>query len=261
MGYIIAVLNNKGGVGKTTITCNLADGLGKKHKSVLVVDLDPQCNASKMLLNTNTHIRKSIYEVLDPDESNDLSGCFYPTTCKNVSMIPNISETGGLEPDIINNAPDSFFQLRNKIRDKAIDEFDYTLIDCPPNMGSFVLCALYTSDFAIVPIKAGSVFSIEGLIKASNLISEVRKKGNPDMRFLRLLINAVDKRTSISKSVISQLHAIFNKDQVFETKIPVNTTFELAESGNKTVFQQDPSSTGARAFRSLTKEVISILEG
>ena len=147
------------------------------------------------------------------------------------------------------------------MRDYAINNHDFTIIDCPPNMGSFVLCALYASDFVIVPVKAGSAFSVEGLIRATKLIEEVKTKGNSDLNFLRLLINSVDNRTAISKAITSQLHNIFDENQVFETQIPVNTAFEKAESMGETIFQNDGTASGARAFRALAIELISIVGG
>jgi len=258
MGAIISVVNNKGGVGKTTTTCNLADALGKKGEKVLILDMDPQCNTTSLLLPPSISVRRNLFDILENDEAVEINTYIYPTTCKNVLIIPNITDTASLEPDLISAAPQSFFNLRNKLRQYSIENYDFTIIDCPPNMGTFVLCALYTSDFVIVPIRAGSAFSIEGLIRAVQLVKEVRNKGNPDLRFLRLLINAVDKRTSISKAIASQLNEIFDEDQIFRTEIPINTAFEKAESSRKTIFQFDGSASGAKAYRQLVQELLSI---
>lgn len=261
MGYIISVINNKGGVGKTTTTCNLADSLGKQGYKVLVVDADPQSNTTTILLPIETHIRKSLYDLLENNTTPDLnSGYLYATTCKNVLIVPNISETASIEPTLIAEAPKSFMRLKEKLRKSVVNNFDYIIIDCPPNMGTFVLCTLYASDFAIVPILAKSSFSVEGLIKAVRLIKDIREKVNPELRFLRLLINSVDKRTSISRSITEQINRVFEKDQIFKTQIPVNTTFEKAEANRETVFQYDGTSTGARAYRELAKELSSIIE-
>ncbi len=262
MGYIISVVNNKGGCGKTTTTCNLADALGKIGKSVLVVDMDSQCNTTSKLIPKNAPIRNSLYDLLDPEENNhkNLKDFFYPTECKNVNLLPNIGITGNLEPQLILNAPESFFKLRKILRNYSSDGYDFTIIDNPPNMGTFVLCSLYASDFVVVPIKAGSTDSVEGLSRATQLIKDVQIKGNSDLRFLRILINCVDKRTAISKAVIDQIHRTFEPDQIFETEISVNTAFERAEAGEKTVFQYDGTSTGAKAFRKLARELILILK-
>jgi cellulose biosynthesis protein BcsQ len=262
MGFIINIVNNKGGCGKTTTACNLADALGKKGKHILVIDMDSQCNTTSLLLPKNVPLRNNLYDLLDPNKDRkDLKDFFYPTNCKNVILIPNISETANLEPQLILKAPESFFKLRNTLRQYAVENYDFTIIDNPPNMGTFVLCSLYASDFVIVPIKAGSAFSVEGLFKATQLINDVRGRGNNDLRFLRLLINGKDKRTAISKALIDQVHSTFNNDQIFKTEIPVNTTFEKAESSGNTIFQYDAAASGAKAFRELAKELIDILKG
>lgn len=260
MGYIISIINNKGGCGKTTTTCNLADALSKKGKKVLVVDTDSQCNATSLLQQKNIAIRNSLYNILDPDsDTNDLKGAVYPTACKNVLLIPNIPETANIEPDLIAETPGSFFKLRHVLRDYATTNFDFTLIDSPPNMGTFVLCSLYTADFVLVPILATSTFSVEGLLKATQLINDVKVKGNPDLRFLRLLINSVDKRTAISSQIIAEVKSTFDNKQIFETMIPINTSFQRAESQGQTIFQYDATASGARGFRDLAKEMIAIL--
>jgi len=259
MGVIISVVNNKGGVGKTTVCCNLADALGKRGKKVLVVDIDSQCNATSILSPHKLEIRKTLYDLFT-DADQNIKECIYPTNLKNVFFIPNISDTAGLEPELIEGAPESFFRLRKALREYALKNYDFTFLDCPPNMGTFVLCSLYASDFVIVPIRAGSAFSIQGLIKAVELIDEIRKKGNPDLRFLRLLVNAVDRRTSISKVIVSQIKDTFNENEIFKTQIPINTTFEQAESMKATIFQVDPTASGAKAYRKLAAELISIVD-
>jgi len=261
MGSIISITNNKGGCGKTTTACNLADAISKRGKQVLVIDADSQCNTTSLLLQKNTAIRNSLYDLLNPENEHDnLKDFFYTTNCKNVILIPNIAETAALEPRLIKNAPNSLFRLRKLLRNQALNNYDFTIIDNPPNMGTFVLCSLYASDFVVVPIKAGSAFSVEGLLKATKLIEEIRKNGNDDLRFLRLLINSLDKRTAISTELTNQIKKTFDKNQIFKTQIPVNTAFEKAESSGKTVFQYDPTATGAKAFRKLAKELVDILE-
>jgi cellulose biosynthesis protein BcsQ len=260
MGYVISVVNNKGGVGKTTTTCNLSDSLGKQGKKVLVVDADPQSNTTTMLLPRDTQIQKGFYDLLENDSNPTFtSGHIYGTACKNVFILPNINETASLEPTLIAQAPNSFMRLRTSLRGNLLNNFDFIMIDCPPNMGTFVLCALYASDFAIVPILARSTFSVQGLIKAVALIKDIKEAGNPNLRFLRLLVNSVDKRTSISKSITEQVHRVFDSDQIFKTQIPVNTAFEQAEANRSTIFQHDGTSTGARAYRELAKELSSIV--
>ncbi len=257
---IIAVINNKGGVGKTTVACNLAHALGLLGQRVLVVDLDSQCNATALLIPKEDAPRHSLYELLQPDgpEAN-LEDYLTPTRYDNVFCLPNVPETASLEPQLILNAPDSFFRLRRQIRDQARARFDFTLIDTPPNLGTFVLCALGAADFALVPIKSGSAFSVEGLLKAVRLIKEVQEQSNRDLRFLRLLINQVDRRTLISRTLAGQITKAFREDQVFRTTIPINTAFERAEAAGNTLLRHHPGAPGAGAFRALAQELLDIV--
>ncbi|MCP4666673.1 MAG: ParA family protein [Deltaproteobacteria bacterium] len=262
MGNIISVANNKGGCGKSTITYNLADALGRKGRRVLVIDMDPQCNTTSILLPENMPVQKSLHGILDPKAPPEVIDSFiYPTECKNVVLIPNIAETSRLEPAMTSRAPDCFLDLREQLRAYVAKNHDTVIIDTPPNMGPFVRCALYSSDFVMIPIRAGSSFSVEGLIKATHLIGEVQEKGNPDLRFLRLLINGLDKRTAICKALRAQIRQTFDKDQIFETEIPANTSFERAEATRETIFQFDGRAPGAMAFRKLAEEFISVTGG
>lgn len=260
MGAIISIINNKGGCGKTTTTCNLAAALGKAGKKVLVVDIDSQCNTSEKLVPNRAKLNGSLYDILSAESigDEDFKRAVCLTESKNVSIIPNIDTTASLEPGLITNAPDSLFRLKNNLRTHA-QNYDITIIDNPPNIGTFVLCSLYASDFAIVPIKSGSTDSVEGLNRALALIKEINAEYNEDLKLFRILINCVDKRTAINKAVIEQVRDAFGNG-VFNTMIPINTAFEQAESLQETVFQTDGTSSGARAFRSLAKEVISLLD-
>ncbi len=257
---IIAVINNKGGVGKTTVTCNLAHALGRLGKRVLVVDLDSQCNATTLLIPKEETPSHSLYELLQPEGPEaDLEAYFHPTRYANVFCLPNVPETAGLEPRLILGAPDSFFRLRLHLRDRARARFDFTLMDTPPNLGTFVLCALCAADFALVPINSGSAFSVKGLLKAVRLVKEVQAQNNKDLRFLRLLINQVDRRTLISRALAGQISQVFREDQVFHTTIPVNTAFERAEAAGKTLLRYHPGAPGAHAFQELAQELLDIL--
>jgi chromosome partitioning protein len=257
---IISVINNKGGVGKTTTTCNLADALARKGKSVLVVDMDSQCNATSMLLGGENPNRDTLYELLDPKNTEtSVQQCIYPTAHENLQIIPNINVSATLEPSLIDIRPKCYYILRDHLRDFALEKYDITIIDNPPNMGTFVICSLYASDFVIVPNDSGSKYSIEGLIRAVEFIKGISNKANPDLKFLRLLITHLDKRTSISRAIIHQVHQIFHSDEVFETTIPVNTAFQQAELQDQTIFKYAPKASGASAYRNLAVEVISIL--
>lgn len=254
---IISIVNNKGGVGKTTVAVNLAHTLTRKNKRLLVVDMDTQCNATSLLLPKRYSEKNTLYEVFSETDI-DIEQCVYPTKYEKLFCLPNTSDTGALEPPLLNSLPGSFRIFRNRVREFAQNNYDFTLIDCPPNMGFFVISALHASDFVIVPNWSGSAFSIEGLLKAIELIHDIQKNGNPDLRFLRLLINQVDRRTAMTKITIDQINKHFSKEQIFETMIPVNASFQRAENEQKSIIRYDPSAPGAKAFRALATEVINL---
>jgi len=258
-GILICTMNNKGGVGKTTLSCNLGAALARMNKRILIVDNDSQCNSTGILLK-ETNITNTLHEFLDPDTKIDVGSCVYQTTQKNLYCIPNVRETSGLEMELIKLYPDSQYILKNELRSYAIENFDFTIIDTPPNIGLFVYSSLLCSDFVIVPINAGSAYSLDGLNEALDHITAIREDGNPELRFLRLLINFVDKRTSICNITVEDIYNKYENDQVFKTIIPVNTTIQQAEYSKKTIFDYDQSSKGARAFRTLGKELLDILE-
>lgn len=254
-GMIISVTNNKGGVGKTTTAVNLAHGLTRQGQRVLVVDMDSQCNSTNILLRWRVP-NDTLYEVFSEDAR--MSDCIYPTEYERLFCLANSTNTSVLEPHLLQALPESFQIVRNRIREYVQEHYDFALIDCPPNMGFFVVSALIASDSVIVPVESGSSFSIEGLIHAIRLINEIRETRNPDLRFLRLLVNKVDRRTVMTKVTIDQLRENFAEDQLFETMIPVNAAFQRAEHELKTITRYDPTTLGAKAYRQLAKELLGI---
>lgn len=261
MGIIISIVNNKGGVGKSTVTVNLAEALGRLNRRILVIDNDSQCNSTS-LLSSFMDVRErqaSMYDLLDPQSKKDVSSCIYMTARKNVSILPNTQDTATFEPEFIMGRPGTFYLFRERLRRYAIENFDYTLIDCPPNIGTFVLIALTCSDFAIVPIIASSAFSIEGLVKAMSLVKQINTNYNPDLRFLKLLVNRMQKRTIVSQAIVNQLITSFGAEMIFHTVIPNNNALEKAELKQMTIFQFDQTAPSARSFRELAKELDSII--
>jgi chromosome partitioning protein len=150
MPFVVAVVNNKGGVGKSTVTANLshAYALANKGKRVLAVDLDSQCNLTELMTAQGT-IGPSLYELLD-DSTTDVHSCIYPTPYEGVSAIPNIPETASLELKLMNHKDNGWHILRTRLREYALSNYDLTIMDCPPNLGLFVLQAMVAADFVLV---------------------------------------------------------------------------------------------------------------
>lgn len=255
---IATVVNHKGGVGKTSLTVNLATAMGNQGKRVLVVDNDPQSNATGILLDGPSP-QNTLYELLDnPPSASSPKQYIYPTKSRNVSIIPNTDATSGLEIQMANQYPESQFYIRKTLREYAIKNYDATLIDCQPTLGLFVANAMNAADAVIVPVDAGSSYSIDNLTVVMEMIEAIKQSGNPGIKFFRMLINRVDRRTTVCQVLMKEIRERFGNEQVFRTEIPINTAIQQAEYAKETVFRWDKHSTAAKAYRKLAKEVISI---
>lgn len=271
---IIAMVNAKGGVGKTTCTCNLAHALASRGKRVLVIDNDPQANATSLLLgdqapsHTLFNLLESNMLASEPDLFTEgqeaatgpgvaLDLCIYPTLF-NLDIIPNSTDTAALEFDLYQNAA-NYGLLRRLVRSHAQKNYDYTLIDCPPTLGVWVVMAMVAGDAVIVPVEAGSRMALDGLSSVYTAVEKASKKANTELTFLRALINKVDLRTSASKLIVETMRKRF-PGKTFETTIPVNTSIQQAEIYRTTVLKHDPQCNGSKRFRALADELIGLTE-
>lgn len=257
MHTIVSIVNHKGGVGKSTVTINLAHALALKGKKVLVIDVDHQCNTTGIFCGRGVIETMTLYDVL---QGTDPARCIYPTNYDNIYCLPNVPKTSTLEVELLQDIRANYFLLRRMLRDYITENFDIALIDCPPNMGLMVYSSMILSDAVIVPIECGSRYSIEGLDAAIQLIQSIKTKMNPDLFFLRLLINKVDMRSSKAKSAVGHARNTFGEGSVFETTIPRNGEFVDAENAYKTIIRHSPQSSGAKRIRKLCDEFLSILE-
>lgn len=257
-GIISAISNYKGGVGKTITAVNLSASLAIKKKKILLIDIDPQSDSTRALVQNPSSIDKCVYHLLDPKEEQlNLQDFIYPTIHKNLSIIPNITETSGLEIPLAQKFPDSNFYLRNSVHSYVKEVFDYIFIDCPPTLSIFVSNALHCADCVIIPTDAGSGNSLEGVRGVLDLMESIRSSGNPELKFLKILINKIDRRKSAHKANIDAINDRFGDENTFKTSIPTSTLFEAAETITKsTIFTNDASSKGAQSFRNLGKEFL-----
>lgn len=262
-GFIGAISNYKGGTGKTVTSVNLSAGLAIKGNKTLIIDIDPQSDSTRALMQDPTKIDNCIYQLLDPDQETpvDVKDCIYSTIHENLDILPNITETSGLEIPLARNFPESNWNLRNKVYDHVRAKYDYILIDCPPTLSIFVSNALYASDFVMIPVDAGSGNSLEGVKGVLELMQSVRDNGNADLKFLKILINKIDRRKSAHKANIQEAQSRFGEENIFKATIPTSSIFETIETMRRTsVFSYAPTSKGAQGFRAFAKEFLSFFE-
>jgi chromosome partitioning protein len=250
MSYNIAIANQKGGVGKTTSTINIAAYLGIKGKKVLVVDMDPQGNASSGFGLDIHKLNRTIYEVLLEEFS--AAECILPLKEKNVWILPSNVNLAGLEVDLLEleNKHEQLKIVLNSIR----NQYDYILIDCPPNLGILTINALCAADGVIIPLQT-EYYALEGITQLIRVIDRVQKSLNPSLVLTGVLLTMYDQRTNLSKMVVEDVRTHF-KDKVFETIIPRNVKLSEAPSYGQSIAVYAPDSPGAITYDKVVDELI-----
>ena len=250
MGKIIALANQKGGVGKTTTTINLAASLATLEKKVLVIDADPQANASSGLGVDLKEVECSIYECLI--NQTDITEAIYTTDIDGLDIIPSHIDLVGAEIEMLN------LENREKIMKNVLapmkDEYDYILIDCSPSLGLITINALTAADSVIIPVQC-EYFALEGISKLLNTIKIIKSNLNPALRIEGFLLTMYDARLRLSAQVHDEVRRHFG-DLVFNTVIARNVRLSEAPSHGLSVLQYDKNSKGAKNYINLAKELI-----
>jgi chromosome partitioning protein len=246
MSHIIAVLNQKGGVGKTTTVVNVAAYLARQGESVLVVDLDPQANATSGLGIQKTEQEPGTYEVLLGGA--DLGGAIKELP-DGIHLLPTDARLAALEVELV-GAADRERVLRRIL---AAADHDYILIDCPPALSLLTVNALTAADSLLIPVQA-EYYALEGLGQLLQVVQMVRSGLHPQLELLGVVITMYDNRTSLSGQVKQEVERHFG-DKVFDTVVPRNVRLAEAPSHGKSILHYDRWSKGAKAYKSLTKEV------
>ena len=248
MAKIISLVNQKGGVGKTTTSINLAAALGKLGKRVLLIDMDPQSNATTGLGLNSNDFSYDTYELITG--RCEVKQAIKKTKYQNLSIVPSTINLKMLEDKEFKQS----FQLKEKL-DEIKDNYDYIIIDCQPSLGLVTMNALVASDSVIIPVQC-EYFALEGIRQLLNSIIMVQSSMNPNLRIEGVLLTMLDGRTNIGLEVIEEIRKYF-KDKVFNTIIPRLVRLVEAPSHGKPINEYDPTSRATEAYANLAKEVIS----
>jgi len=258
MPYVISIVNQKGGVGKTTTVVNLAASLARLGYLVLVVDLDPQANASTTLGLMDPYEVKSMVATVMLDKA-DATAPWYDTIEEHVQLIYGHVQLTKVERDLPRiSMTMPALVLRKRLSHMALADDQIVLVDCPPSLSLLTVNALVASDYCVVPMESGSKYSLDGYEDLEELIRDVRDV-NPSLDILGVLITKHDGRKNVCKAMKSAIERRF-RDRVFTTAIVSAAKIQEAETTKKTVFQLDRQSTGARDFMELGREVLSRLK-
>lgn len=252
LGKIISIANQKGGVGKTTTSINLGACLAYIGKKVLIVDIDPQGNATSGAGIDKGDVNECIYDVLVDDR--EIKEVIQQTAVENLSVVPATIQLAGAEIELV---PTISREVRLKrAMDEIKEEFDYILIDCPPSLGLLTINALTASDSVLIPVQC-EYYALEGLSQLLNTVRLVQKHLNRDLMIEGVLLTMLDARTNLGLQVIQEVKKYF-QNKVYQTVIPRNIRLSEAPSHGEPIIIYDPKSRGAEVYLDLAKEVAKV---
>ena len=253
MGKVIAIANQKGGVGKTTTAVNVGAILAKKGKKVILIDGDPQGNATSGL-GIDKNVEYSLYDVLINEV--DIKQTLQDTSIKNLKLCPSNVNLAGAEAELV-NLMSREQRLKEKL-DESRSEYDYILIDCPPSLGLITLNIFTASDSILIPVQC-EYYALEGLGQLINTINLVKKHLNKNLAIEGAVLTMYDIRTNLSNQVVREVKRYFD-DRVYKTVIPRNIKLSEAPSFGMPISIYDPTSKGARCYEKLTREIVKANE-
>jgi chromosome partitioning protein len=254
MSTVIAVTNQKGGVGKTTTAINVAFCLAKLGKNTLLIDLDPQGNATSGLAFDKQELKKTMTDVML--ESAKLNKVVQPTRFKHLSIAPTTAHLANAEVEL-SKAKGRFTRLKTAIETVA-DDYDYIIIDNPPSLGLLTVNGLIAANYILLPVQT-EFYALEGVSQLLESMKLVKKAMNPELELLGVVPTMVDARTTLSVQVLEEIKKFFG-DQVFDTFVPRNVRLAEAPSHGVPVGAYDRFSKGSKAYKTLTKEIVHRVE-
>jgi chromosome partitioning protein len=250
MGKIIAIANQKGGVGKTTTAINICAGLALEKKKVLLVDADPQCNATSGSGIARSPGRKSLYNAMITRES--VRNLVVPTELETLWVLPSDKNLAGIEIEFAESEDRA--RVLKSLLDPIREYFHYIIVDCPPSLGILTINGLTAADSLLVPIQC-EYFALEGVTELFETLARLKRELNPSLTIEGLLLTMYDERTNLSAAVAKDLRDFYGS-RVFKTVIPRNVRLAEAPSFGKPIALYDPKSRGAESYNQLAKEIL-----